>query len=84
MQPWGSGVCCLLCYRCVFSIFSNPGTHNTIPFYPNKLNRKLIFEEANIFRFPLPGTFRLVFSMTVTQSGTRRMFSTQDFTSGLS
>lgn len=55
MQPWDSGICCLLCYRCVFSIFSNLGTHNAIPFYPNKLNRKLIFEEANIFRFPLLG-----------------------------
>lgn len=57
MQPWDIGICCLLCYRCVFSILATLA--NTTQFlspYNNKLNRKLIFKETNIFRFPLLGS----------------------------
>ena len=38
--------------------FSSTDTHHTVPFLPNKLNRKLIFKETNIFRFPLLGNIR--------------------------
>lgn len=82
MQPWDIGICCLLCY-CSISVCQQHW-HTTKSLFPNKLNRKLVFKETNIFQVSsLRGTFWLVCSPMMTQSGTCHIFLTQDFPSGL-